>query len=82
MGVLIIVGVVALGLVVARRASGPGLPVDASVVLPAGAKLVEMTGWGNRLVLRATMPDGAERLLILDPAEAKLVGSLTLRSAP
>jgi hypothetical protein len=74
LGVLIVFGVVGLfvGLIYKIDAD-KGFPPTA-LELPPGAKLLEMTGVGDRLILRAALPDGGERLLVVDPKRGRTVG--------
>ena len=74
MGVLIVFGVIGMfvGLMY-KMDSDKGFQPTA-LELPSGARLLEMTGVGDRLVLRAALPDGAERLLVIDPKRGRTVG--------
>lgn len=74
MGVLIVFGVVGLfvGLIYKIDADKGFQPT--ALELPSGARILEMTGVGDRLVVRAGSPDGAERLLVIDPRRGKTVG--------
>ncbi len=97
MGVLIVIGVgVVAGAIIDRAARGgartsavtaPALAApgkmfgNVAVDLPQGAKIQEMAAAGERLVLRLLMPDGAERLLVLDPGSGQPLGTIELRPA-
>jgi hypothetical protein len=74
MGVLIVFGTVGLfvGLMYKIDADKGFQPT--ALELPSGARILEMTGVGDRLVVRAGSPDGAERLLVIDPRRGKTVG--------
>lgn len=76
MGVLIVAGFAFLGVELYNRASSPerradidrsGLPERPDLALPAGSRFGEITVAGNRVVFRASLPDGTERLYLLDP---------------
>jgi hypothetical protein len=79
MGVLIVVGVgvLAWGLATRLDLSRP-MAVDGRVTLPREAKVLDMTASGDRLVLRVALPDNSERLVIVDLARGRQLGSLEL----
>ncbi|MBI2236526.1 MAG: hypothetical protein HYU60_06185 [Magnetospirillum sp.] len=92
MGVLLFAG---LGLLVyamstkARQAGTPTAPPAGTaaefgrveVTVPAGARIEQMVAAGERVVLRLS-GTGPERLLVLDPAAGRLVGSFELAPQP
>src|SRR5581483_5592572 len=78
MGALIVVGVGVLIWGVATRLDLSRAGFEAKLALPAGAKVVDMTASGDRLVLRLVLPDAAERLLVVDIAHGKPLGTLEL----
>ncbi|MCK6449635.1 MAG: DUF6476 family protein [Alphaproteobacteria bacterium] len=55
---------------------------SAEVTLPAGARVVETTASGDRVVLRVALPDGEERLYVLDAASGRTVGTIAIKRAP
>jgi len=93
MGVLLVAGFAVLVATVAGRLSHRGEPSaaiaagaakaagfgNATVTLPAGAKVVEMRAAGSRLVLRLLRADGGEALLVLDPDTGVTLGTIELR---
>jgi hypothetical protein len=86
---LLIVGVAGLiGYELYKRGAGQAeaafaKPAAHRVVVPEGATIREMTGAGDRLVLRLSLPDGAERLVILDLARGGApVGSVDFERKP
>jgi len=97
MGIMIVVGVgVVAGAIIDRAVKGgtrtPAAAVsapvavgkafgDVTVDLPQGAKVQGMEAVADRLVLRLALPDGAERLLVLDPGSGQRLGTIELRQA-
>ncbi|MGQ9364960.1 hypothetical protein [Azospirillum sp. ST 5-10] len=96
MGVFILAGYVYLGVEVYKRMARPGepaetgderapLPVAAAgeiaLGLPAGARIAELVAVGNRVVFRVTVPDGADRLYVLDPRDGA-VGAMVTTGGP
>ncbi len=55
---------------------------SAEVTLPAGGRVVETTTSGDRVVLRVALPDGEERLYVLDAASGRTVGTIAIKRAP
>jgi hypothetical protein len=79
MGALIVVGVGVLIYGLAARLDPPRAGYgDAKIALPVGAQVVGMTAAGDRLVLRLALPDTTERLLVLDIARGRQIGTLEL----
>jgi hypothetical protein len=79
MGVMIVVGVGVLIWGIATRLDLSKTPaVEGRVALPAGATVLDMTSSGDRLVLRVALPDRSERLIIVDLARGRPLGSLEL----
>tara|TARA_R110000787_G_scaffold85258_3_gene182061 strand:- start:744 stop:1028 length:285 start_codon:yes stop_codon:yes gene_type:complete len=83
MGVLIVVGVVAI-IVAAIDQAGGGKPPAAfapvAIVLPAGADIVETRVGDGRIVVRLKLPDGGARLMIVDPDTGRLTGTVDLKA--
>ncbi|WP_051341073.1 hypothetical protein [Azospirillum halopraeferens] len=102
MGVFIVLGYVYLGLEVYKRMTRSGEPAEAAddrpalsvttageiaLGLPPGARIAEMLAVGTRVVFRVTVPDGAERLYVLDPRDGTVgpvvtTGAAAPRPAP
>lgn len=93
MGVLIVVGVGALGYVVMTRIAAteaankaaaeaahqaPAPPFNRAMTIPAGSEVQSVTGVGDRLVLRIGGPAMQTRLLMIDAAHGTLLGTLDL----
>tara|TARA_R110002072_G_scaffold44768_11_gene124943 strand:+ start:1697 stop:1996 length:300 start_codon:yes stop_codon:yes gene_type:complete len=86
MGVLIVVGLVFLIYAIVQKSGdrlGGGFGADtaptvSSVVLPAGAEVMETRVGTDRIVLRLRLPDGSGRLVVLDAATGRLVGQTDL----
>lgn len=96
LGLLIVVGVVALIVGLFWRASKMGEPAGAKVApptaltgpaalagpvaLPRGAVLTDMAATGDRVVLRLRLADGTTRLIFVDPRAAAVAGQLDLKA--
>jgi hypothetical protein len=79
MGALIVVGVGVLIYALATRVDGARASyADAKLMLPDGAKVLDMVAAGDRLVLRLALPDATERLLVVDLVHGRQVGALEL----
>jgi hypothetical protein len=77
MSVLIVLGVAAIVYGIATRLDlGRPVALDGKVELPAGGRIVDMTAAGDRLVLRIALPDASERLVMVDLARGRQLGTL------
>jgi hypothetical protein len=89
MGVMILAGVATLLVVIAGRVSRGG-PATASsqpfaaspIELPKGARIETMSTGSDRLVIDLVLPDGNRRLVIIDLATGRFLGTIPLRTAP
>ena len=86
MGILIVAGIAWLGAVIVGRMSHRGLaPAPmfsaAPVAIPPGARVEALSAGGGRLVVGLALADGDRRILILDLATGKPLGSIELRAA-
>ena len=93
MGVMLVVGLaVVIGTIVHRATQRPpaastvtpaAAPAvgfgHAAVTLPAGARVLEMHGAGERLVLLLQRADGSEMLLLIDPNTGAEIGTVDLK---
>jgi hypothetical protein len=81
LGVLIVLGT---GLLVYLLASGgrtgSSVAAQTSLALPKGAAVAGMAGLGDRLALHVTQPGAPDRILIVDPARGRLLGTITLEA--
>ena len=89
MAVLIVIGMVVVIVTIANRlgkgptpAAAPAAAVAASLVLPAGCSVVEMTAVGDRLALRLAGSGDCREILLVDPRSGALAGRLRLAEAP
>ena len=92
MGVMLVIGVVGLIVAIAdrvskkeplRAAAPAGQPFTAPAIeLPRGARIDSMAAGSDRLVVNLTMPDGEHRLLIIDLATGRNLGTVPLHIAP
>lgn len=81
MGVLIVAGTVTLVVLLVQRAAGRGpasLPAM-TLDLPHGARMVSVAGAGERFAVLVEGPDGATRLLLIDPRSGRVVGEVAPR---
>jgi hypothetical protein len=92
LGVLLVAGLGLLGYgLYAKKPPNKGMsPAPAgvtaefgavSVPVPAGSRIEQMTSAGERVVLRLSGP-GPEHLLVVDPAQGRVVGSFVLIPEP
>jgi len=87
MGVLLIVGVVALVAAIAARLSHrsppPGMAFTAPpIMLPRGAKIETMSTGPDRIVLQVDLADGSVELVVIDLATGRQLGIIPLRESP
>lgn len=91
MGVMLVVGFVALVIAIAERvsnkeprtAAAPPQPVTAApIALPTGAQIEKMATANDRLVLDIALPSGEHRLLIIDLATGRTLVTIPLHAAP
>ena len=87
MGVLIVVGTLALVVAVVERgghrppAVAAATPGDIRVDLPAGARIVSTELAGDRILLRLALPKG-EELMLFDARTGARVASIELHPSP
>lgn len=88
MGVLIVIG---LGVVVVTIVKRSARLADSSsttsfgrtdVAVPPGSRVVETAVDGHRLVLRLTLADGRDRLLVVDLRTGREAGTIDLTPRP
>ncbi|MCK8787497.1 DUF6476 family protein [Roseomonas sp. NAR14] len=82
MGVLIVVGTVALVAVIVQRLGSARLPVaegmaPLSLRQPEGTRIAGMAASGERLAIWVVRPDG-ERVLLVDPRNLRPAGEVRL----
>ncbi|WP_291299031.1 DUF6476 family protein [Elioraea sp.] len=83
MGVMIVAGTILLAVVVANRLSGrDGPAVQASLGQPAGTRIVSLAGAGDRVAVHVTGGGLPDRILLLDPASGRVVGTLAAEGPP
>lgn len=89
MGVLLVVGTVALMVAIATRASHkPAEPAVRAeyaappIDLPAGSRIEAMTAGPDRLVINLLLADGTRQLLVIDLATGRRLGTIPLRTPP
>jgi hypothetical protein len=82
MGALIVAGTGVVIYTVAKRVSQTGRlaagPVAASLTLPAGCSVAEMTAIGDRLALRLAGDGDCRQIILVDPATAAITGHIAL----
>ena len=78
MGVLIVVGTVALVAVVVQRAGGGGAArVDVALDQPEGARIAGVAAAEGVLGVWVSRPDG-DRVLLVDPRRGRVAGEVRL----
>jgi len=88
MGAMLLAGVVALVATIAARLShrASALPPTAftapPITLPRGAKIETMSTGADRIVLQVDLADGSVKLVVIDLATGRLVGTIPLQEAP
>lgn len=89
MGIMLVVGFVALIVVIAGRASHKTAGVAAAqpytaapIEIPAGARVEAMSAGPDRLVLDLLLPDGSRELAVIDLVTGRRLGMIPLRAAP
>ena len=94
MGIMLIVGIVALVVGIAYRVNHrvapptatamtrPAIPVGNlphRLTLPADAKIVSIQSDGDRVTLRLALPDGGETLMLVDWQTGRTLSTIELR---
>ncbi len=87
LGILIVAGLTLVAVTVARRAGGPDGTVssgfgEVNLRLPPGARLVDATVDGARLVLRLRLADGTDQVTIVDLQTGRPLGTVRLEAEP
>ncbi len=60
----------------AARGSDGAAMVAGRVELPAGARVIETALDGSRIALRVALPDGTERIIVLDTTTGRRLGAV------
>lgn len=82
MGVMIVAGTILLGIVLANRLSTRSGPaVEATLGQPAGTRIVSIAGAGERLAVHVAGGGLPDRVLLVDPARGRVVGTLLPEAA-
>lgn len=87
MGVMLVTGTIALVAAVMLRGrsgaldSGARAVAATEVVLPAGARVVTTEMAGDRLLVRLTLPQGGEQLLVFNLSTGAHIATIALQSA-
>jgi len=91
MGLLLVIGTVAVGTEVSRRLSGAksaalpaaeagsvsaAKPFTQRIELPAGAQVISMTAVGDRLVVQVENQAGLTSAYVVDPRTGALLGTI------
>jgi hypothetical protein len=93
MGVMLLVGFIALIVAIAERVSkktadrpaspAAGQPLTAAPIeLPRGAHIESMAAGTDRIILDLLLPDGGRRLLVIDLATGRNLVTIPLHSVP
>ncbi len=77
MGVLIVVGTVALAVAIANRLGGRSSPpAVVSLAEPEGSRIIGIAGAGDRLAVHIAGGGRPDRILLVDPATRRVVGQI------
>ena len=83
MGVLIVIGVVVLVYAIIDRAGKTNgletMAAQSQIDLPAGAQIVETSIGDGRIVVRLSLADGSQRLLLIDADTGGRIGAVNLK---
>jgi hypothetical protein len=83
MGVMIVAGTVTLAVLLANRMSARTAPaVEMSLGQPAGTQIVGIAGAGERVAVHVTGGGLPDRILLLDAARGRVVGTLLPEGEP
>ena len=78
MGVLIVVGTVALAVAIANRLGGRSSPPAlVSLTEPEGSRIIGIAGAGDRLAVHVSGGGRPDRILLIDPATHRVVGRIS-----
>ena len=83
LGVVIVAGATVVAVEIFRRAGQPverppGGFATTTVPLPAGARVIGMTGGGDALSLLVERADGRQQVITVDRSSGAVLGTLTL----
>lgn len=93
MGVLIVLGIMAVGYGLYLKAGGgksatpasvparPAGPAELAVKLAPGESIVDVSYPDDRVALRLARPDGAERLLLIDARTGEILSTIRIEPA-
>lgn len=89
MGIMIVAGVAVLVVAIAGRlsrggpATTPPQPFAAvPVEMPAGARVETMSLGADRLAVAVVLPDGSWRIVVIDLASGRQLGTIPFRATP
>lgn len=57
-----------------------GAPIEADIVLPAGAKILSQSLSGNRIALHAELAGGDQAIFLYDMTERRIIGRFDVKS--
>jgi len=90
MGVLIVAGFTFLGVELYKRMSDPNrasltaiapapaeTAVDVTLDVPAGSRIGEVVVVGNRVLFKVSLPQGPDRLYMMDPRTGAVTATIT-----
>ena len=89
MGVLLAAGTVALVFAIIHHRAATrdqtaqaslAMPGHASLNLPAGSRVAQMIGIGDRVELLMVAPDGKQSLLLVEPATGKTIETIGIEA--
>ena len=57
-------------------------PYDTSLGLPAGSRIVDLVATNDRVTLHVRLPDGSDRLVLIDPRSGSVTARFALSVSP
>lgn len=80
MAVILVGGFVVIAVELINRMVGPATDrtFTATIDLPDGATVAGVSATASRAIIHAKMPDGSDRVVVVDPASGAVLGTIDL----
>ena len=82
LGVLIVGGFAVVAVTIYNRAAAPKADKVVSIPVPPGGPAIDMTAAEDRIVLRYRLPNGQERLVLVNARTGQPAGTIDLVPTP